>query len=210
MAEHINFELGGVGGLKSGEVVNRIIAAVPTEWLDLTGRLEVPELYIKNGRVLVDTGYSFGPRCNGKDLLYTRDRRRGEDAEPPFDVIGVAQGKLPLFVRFVEAGSAGGYNRDAFIRTKGVAMAWIERGYRGPMEFSRDAFGPAREWSARCGVYCYPRELKGSRPLLSWYLRLQWEARRGGAFEHVRKLAELARGLGLRERKSNVAQITAA
>lgn len=210
MAEHVDFELGGVGSLKPSEVLNGIIAAVPTEWLDLTGRLEIPELHVKNGRVLVDTGYSFGPRCDGKDLLYTRDRRRGEDAEPPFDVIGVAEGRLPLFIRFVEAGSAGGYNREAFIRAKGVAMTWIDRGYRGPMEFSRDAFGPAREWSARCGVYCYPREFKSSRPLLSWCLRLQWEARRGGSFEHVRKLAELARTLGLRERKQRNMQIPAA
>lgn len=211
MIEHLDFELGSIGGLKGCEVVNKFIATVPYDWHDLTGQLEVPELYVHNGRVMVDTGFRFGPYCDGEDLLLTRAPDDDEEDPPLPDVIGLAEGKLPLFVRFVEAGAFGGsMNRDAFVRAKGVATTWIKRGYRGPLNFSRDARGPENEWSARCGIFCFSRDLCGARPILPWRLRLEWETRRGGRYEHVQMLAELARALSLPERKQTNAATSAA
>ncbi len=193
----VYYKLGAVGSYSGTQVLHKVVETIPSTWHSVTGMLYAPQMLVDNGRVLADTGYAFGAKCDGTNALRAREQSERHDIDPTIDLAGFVQGKRPAFVSLQ---SSGAYGKDcaAFVRAKMVTIGYLELGYRGNLDFFRDSYGPACDYTARCQLRADPADTK-QRPLRPWYLKLEWNEKLSGSRDHVSTIMHACKSLGLSE-----------
>ena len=192
------FKLGAVQCYSGLQVLQKIVGVIPSSWLYVHGVLHAPKIFIDNGHVLDDTGYTFTSKCDGNGVLTPRMRHDFDVEDPSVDLVGFLYGKRPLFVELMQAGSYG-RDRVAFMRAKVVASTYLSMGYRGKLDFAKDACGVAQESSVSCQLRADPEDSSRTRPLRPWYLKIEWIERLGGERKQVDPIVRQCTTLGLPE-----------
>jgi len=179
------------------EVMVKLVQAVPSSWLSISGVLEAPNVLVEVGDAIHDTGYNIDQFYTIKPTIVkasTTNRRKNDSRQNPDLYALIAERKMPGFVRFEEAG-ADSYE-ISFGTARKILISFLRQGYRGQVTF--------------CGQRCNEGigELPGSgRECEKCFFFFEWhyknppkvEIWNDGRPENFQPLITACRAMGLKE-----------
>jgi len=184
-------------------IMMKLVEVIPNSWSWIDGVLSAPKTLIDSGKAVAGTGYeisrfhSIHPTIKG---IY----RDGKEQKPNLYAM-IAEGKLPGFVSFHEAG----YDIDiSFELAKKIAIAYLEKGYRGWLGLYSDCYDNSKyENPAACNIHFKPWEKGRFSVNLSDkntddnppVIEVNWTEKYGGKPELVQPIISLCHSLGLKE-----------
>lgn len=193
---------------RTPEQIAAIVSAVPENWCWLDGRLLAPAALVESGQAHADSGYILGGFSEGAVEMASKKSRTEEGSRPRADIHGlICKNVLPAFIGFFEAGYRQSSTLPLFQVIR-IAADYVARGYESSdltffsgfhdnskyenPERAEFHLQPWRDYMPFRGPELAPL---ATRPPM---VALSWDARFGGAYEHLRPLIAACEAQGAR------------
>ena len=173
------------------QFVARLVAAVPDDWSDMSGRLDAAD-----PDAVWDTGYEFHRHGSGVRVVarrkFTPHDQIPEVVRPDPVALFIDQ-RPPGFISFVDAG----YNSKwEFLVARDLAVGFVRRGYRGWLSINN---GRGREYAhqkpVQINLHLSPWSFldHGPRRDLPPAVVLSWDEGYGGKLEQLEPIHAICR-----------------